>query len=100
MKLNLKENKQINNKWNRIAASIILYSILMYLLPRTTGYLTVIAVIIYTVYLFVKDQKFKEKSIWTKILIIIALCFVLLFGLSLTTLSPESLEKVRSAAQK
>ncbi len=72
----------------------------MLALPRTTGYLTIIGVIVFGVYLFAKNQKFKEKSKSVKALTIIGLSLALVFALGLTTLSPESLEQVRSAAEK
>jgi nitrate reductase gamma subunit len=72
----------------------------MLLLPRITGYLTVLGTIAYIVYLFAKDQKFKKKSIMSKVLTVIVLSFIIIWGLLLTTLSPESLEKARSSSKE
>lgn len=100
MKLNLKVSKVFNNIRIKISILIVLYSFLMLVLPRTTGYLTIIGVIVFGVYLFAKNQNFKEKSKLTKALTIIGLSFAIIFALGLTTLSPESLEQTRSAAEK
>jgi uncharacterized membrane protein len=72
----------------------------MLLLPRVTGYLTVLGTLAGFVYLFVKSQKFKEKRIFSKVLTSIGLFFILIWGLLLTTLSPESLEQARTASEK
>lgn len=98
--MNLKVSKVFNNIRIKISILIVLYSFLMLVLPRTTGYLTIIGVIVFGVYLFAKNQNFKEKSKLTKALTIIGLSFAIIFALGLTTLSPESLEQTRSAAEK
>jgi nitrate reductase gamma subunit len=72
----------------------------MLLMPRVTGYLTILCAIAYMVYLFAKDQKFKQKSIMSKALIVIGLSCIVIWGLLLTTLSPESLERARSTSER
>lgn len=98
--MNFKENKIFKSKKSTISIAVILYSFLMYLLPRVTGYLTVLCALAYIVYLFAKNQKFKEKSKMAKALTFIGLSFIVIWGLLLTTLSPESLEQARSASEK
>jgi hypothetical protein len=72
----------------------------MLLLPRVTGYLTVLWAPVYMVYLFTKDQPFKVKSKKTKALTVMGLGFIVIWGLLLTTLTPESLERARSASEE
>jgi hypothetical protein len=72
----------------------------MLLLLRVTGYLTILCTIAYMVYLFAKSQKFKDRSIMAKALALIGLSFIIIWGLLLTTLSPESLERARSASER
>jgi hypothetical protein len=100
IKLNFKKNKLFKSKKSTISIYVILYSFLMLLLPRVTGYLTVLWAPAYMVYLFAKNQQFKAKTKKVKALTVIGLSFVVIWGLLLTTLSPESLERARSASEK
>jgi H+/Cl- antiporter ClcA len=100
IKLNLIGNKIFESKKFTISIGVILYSFLMLLMPRVTGYLTILCAIAYMVYLFAKDQKFKQKSITSKALAVIGLSFIVIWGLLLTTVSPESLERTRAASEK
>jgi H+/Cl- antiporter ClcA len=99
IKLNLIGNKIFKSKKSTISIGVIFYSFLMLLMPRVTGYLTILCAIAYMVYLFAKDQKFKQKSIMAKALTVIGLSCIVIWGLLLTTLSPESLERARSTSE-
>jgi hypothetical protein len=96
----MKKSKIFKSKQSTISILVILYSFLMLLLPRVTGYLTVLGTLAGVVYLFIKSQKFKEKRIMSKVLTCIGLCFILIWGLLLTTLSPESLQRARLSSEK
>jgi hypothetical protein len=100
IKLNLKENKLFKSKKSTISIYIIFYSFLMLLSPRVTGYLTILWAPAYMVYLFAKNQQFKAKTKKVKVLTVIGLSFIVIWGLLLTTLSPEALERARSISEK
>ncbi|MCM0648613.1 O-antigen ligase family protein [Clostridium swellfunianum] len=98
--MNFKEIKLFKNKWTTIALYVVVYSLIMLALPRVTGYLTIIGIVAYGFYLFFKNQKFKEKTKLSKGLTCLGLIFVILWGLALTTLSPESIKQGKVSSEK
>ena len=98
--MNLKESKMIKNKWVTIPLGIIVYFIFMVTLPRFTGWITIICVIAFCVYLFTKNEKFKSSKRIVKWIITVGLVLLGFIGIIFTTISPENIEKSRLTSQK
>ncbi|MBU3196083.1 hypothetical protein KPL26_05305 [Clostridium algidicarnis] len=98
--MNLKESNMIKSKWAIIPLGIIVYFIFMVILPRFTGWITIICVIAFCVYLFTKNEKFKSSKRIVKWIITVGLVLLGFMGIIFTTISPENIEKSRLTSQK
>lgn len=98
--MDIKNNKILSNKWVRIFGGIILYFILFGVMPIVAGWITILGAIGLGAYLFIKSEKFKQKSKAIKSFAVVGLLFVILIGGVMTTMTPESLEQNRLASEK
>jgi competence protein ComEC len=80
-----KENKIFTKLNAKIAVALLIYFVLIGLAPKFVGSATMLGAIGLFVYLFFKNDKFKQKTKKTKGIVAIGLLFMLSFGSTLTT---------------
>lgn len=95
MKLNLPKSKGV-----KIFLGVIIYFTLIVEFIRVEGAVTIVGSIALGVYLFTKNESFKQKNKIIKGIASIGLAFFILIGAVFTSMTPESIEQAKIASEK
>lgn len=88
------------SKGGKIFLGVIIYFILIIGFTRVAGVVTIAGSIALGVYLFTKNESFKQKNKAIKGLVSIGLAFFILIGAVFTSITRENIEKTKVASEK